>query len=524
MHIFCLLLGLISVLSPCQGQVVEDYNFTLPYGYARSVINMDELLYMEDDLVLNLEEYVEALSQKANNIRMGIQEMTNQHEQWLEPGLKPDWNPFNTYSLIRHMQADWMMWQFYIEKPVGQENLDYLNSQMLVMPQDSDFEDAATGFQRIQTAYELSASDMANGLLDGVQYNATLTARDCLALGRHLMNQSHWNQTKEWLITGIRVLNRIDPQPEMEELMGNTDVELFRSLGQTLVKLNESEAALIAYKNALKRSPYDAELFQEFRLAEIELLTRPLTNDSQIDDSFETLATTCCSGRCELAREFQLYCLYKNTASPFLRLAPIKVEIISIDPYIVLFHDVVSRKTMQQIRILTKPHLIPSSTYYPDTKSFRIVSYRTSKSVWLPWDMNNVTVAITEMLEDATALNMNSSEMFQVMNYGLGGVFQIHVDNILKDENRFNGTDDRLATALFYLSDVEQGGGTVFPFLNLTVFPQAGSVLFWHNLDTRGNEDPYTAHAGCPVIVGSKWVMSKWIYDMGQEFRKPCFD
>ncbi|KAH8247287.1 hypothetical protein KR038_001633, partial [Drosophila bunnanda] len=522
MQVFCLLLGLIYFLSPAQGQEVEDYDFDLPKGFARSVINMDELLHLEDDLALNLEQYIEALTQKANTIRMGIQEMVTRHQHRLGPVLKLAWNPFNSYSLIRHMQADWMMWQLYMNKPVGQERLDYLNSKMQEMPQDSDFQDAAEGIRRIQAVYQMSASDIADGLLDGVQYNASLTARDCLEMGRYLMNQSLWDQAKEWINAGIMALNRVDPQPAMQELMGTSKTELLATLRQVLVKLHDSEAALTAYQHALKESSYDAELYQEFLLAEMELLTKPVVNDSQLDDSSEMIETIyCCSGRCELPRELQLYCLYNTTASPFLILAPIKMEILSLDPYIVLFHDVVSHQNMQKIRTGTKSHLIPSSTYNPRTHLYSVAPYRMSKSVWLQWDMNNATMEITTMLKDATALNMNRSEMFQVMNYGVGGLFRTHIDVLLADEVRISQFYD-FGILCFQLSEVKQGGGTIFPYLNLTVFPQQGSVLFWYNLDTAGNEEPYVAHAGCPVIVGSKWVMSKWIEDIGQEFNKPC--
>ncbi|XP_020811533.1 prolyl 4-hydroxylase subunit alpha-2-like [Drosophila serrata] len=524
MQVSCLLLGLFYFLSPGQGQEVDEYDFVPPKGFARSVINMDELLYLEDFLVLNLEQYIEALSQKANTIRMGIQEMTTRYKERLESGLKPAWNPFNSYSLIRHMQSDWMMWQVYLKKPVGQEQLNYLNSKMQLLPQDIDFQDAAEGIWMIQSVYEMSAFDIASGLLDGVQYNASLTARDCLEMGRHLMNQSHWNEAKEWIDTGIEALNRINLQQEMQELVGTSKKELLATMRQVLVKMNDSTAALKAYETALKESPYDAELLQEFHLAETELLTKPV--DAQLDDDSSDMyqKLSCCSGRCELHPELQLYCLYNTKAFPFLRLAPIKTEILSLDPYIVLFHDVVSPKYMHDIRNGSKSYLLPTSTYNPKEGKSRIVSYRTSKSVWLPWDLNNATMGITTMLEDATSLDMNKSELFQVMNYGVGGVFKIHLDLLLKDEERFNGTADRIATGLVYLSEVQQGGGTTFPYLNLTVFPQPGSVLFWYNQDTRGNEDTYTSHAGCPVIVGSKWVMSKWIEDIGQEFRKPCFD
>ena len=64
---------------------------------------------------------------------------------------------------------------------------------------------------------------------------------------------------------------------------------------------------------------------------------------------------------------------------------------------------------------------------------------------------------------------------------------------------------NRLATVLFYMSDVEKGGATVFPTLNLTLWPEKGSAVFWFNLKRNGEGDMRTQHAACPVLVGSKW-------------------
>ena len=33
------------------------------------------------------------------------------------------------------------------------------------------------------------------------------------------------------------------------------------------------------------------------------------------------------------------------------------------------------------------------------------------------------------------------------------------------------------------------------------------------NLKTSGLKDPLTAHGGCPVLVGSKWITNKWVYN-----------
>lgn len=55
------------------------------------------------------------------------------------------------------------------------------------------------------------------------------------------------------------------------------------------------------------------------------------------------------------------------------------------------------------------------------------------------------------------------------------------------------------------MSDVAQGGGTVFPELGLSVKPKKGTGVFWFNLFPSGDGNYATRHAACPVLQGSKW-------------------
>ena len=64
---------------------------------------------------------------------------------------------------------------------------------------------------------------------------------------------------------------------------------------------------------------------------------------------------------------------------------------------------------------------------------------------------------------------------------------------------------DRIATFMFYMSDVEVGGRTGFPTAGVATRPVAGSAAFWYNLKKNGDTDYRTYHGGCPVAFGVKW-------------------
>lgn len=49
------------------------------------------------------------------------------------------------------------------------------------------------------------------------------------------------------------------------------------------------------------------------------------------------------------------------------------------------------------------------------------------------------------------------------------------------------------------------GGSTAFPYLGVNVKAEKGKLLFWHNIHSAGGVDYRTKHAGCPVVLGSKW-------------------
>ncbi len=78
----------------------------------------------------------------------------------------------------------------------------------------------------------------------------------------------------------------------------------------------------------------------------------------------------------------------------------------------------------------------------------------------------------------------------------------------------------RILTFFLYLSDVEEGGETAFPQLNIAVRPRKGSALLWPSTmsDNLMQQDPRTNHEARPVIKGVKYAANSWIHS--HDFQK----
>ena len=49
-----------------------------------------------------------------------------------------------------------------------------------------------------------------------------------------------------------------------------------------------------------------------------------------------------------------------------------------------------------------------------------------------------------------------------------------------------------------------------------------GSVFARPQLFRNGTGDEATMHAGCPVLIGSKWIANQWFHERGQENVRKC--
>jgi len=92
-----------------------------------------------------------------------------------------------------------------------------------------------------------------------------------------------------------------------------------------------------------------------------------------------------------------------------------------------------------------------------------------------------------------------------------GEYYKVHHD---QNSPRSSAWGPRLYTFFMYLSDVEAGGGTHFPQLNITVEPAKGRALLWTSvLDADPYErDDRTDHEAIAVTAGTKYAANYWLH------------
>jgi prolyl 4-hydroxylase len=151
----------------------------------------------------------------------------------------------------------------------------------------------------------------------------------------------------------------------------------------------------------------------------------------------------------------------------------------------------------------------PSDVYH----SVEQTQFRTSYSGDL--DARDSFVRMIERrLGDLTGLDLAWGETIQGQRYHPGQEFRAHYDwfdieaAYWHDERDVGG--QRSWTGMVYLNDVEEGGVTEFPLLDIRIEPQAGALILWNNALPDGRPNPDVLHAALPVTRGVKYIITKW--------------
>jgi prolyl 4-hydroxylase len=210
--------------------------------------------------------------------------------------------------------------------------------------------------------------------------------------------------------------------------------------------------------------------------------------------------------------------------------------VLSWKPRALLFPNFASKETCEAIIAFARSRLQPyalalrkgetvDSTKDIRTSSGTFVRAKEEKAGALDW--------VEEKMARATMIPRAHGEAFNILRYEFGQKYNSHYD-VFDPAEYGPQNSQRMASFLLYLSDVEEGGETMFPFENyenmnigydykgcigLKVKPRQGDALLFYSMLPNGTFDKAALHGSCPVIKGEKWVATKWIRDKPVSFR-----
>lgn len=136
---------------------------------------------------------------------------------------------------------------------------------------------------------------------------------------------------------------------------------------------------------------------------------------------------------------------------------------------------------------------------------------RTSNGMFFRIGESPLIQRIEQRIAALVDIPVSHGEGLQILHYLPGQEYEPHFDWFDPAQPAVTAVTarggQRVASIAMYLNTPDEGGGTAFPAVGLTVTALRGSAVYFA-YDTG---DQSSLHAGLPVAKGEKWIATKWL-------------
>ncbi|MFE4352840.1 2OG-Fe(II) oxygenase [Peribacillus butanolivorans] len=175
------------------------------------------------------------------------------------------------------------------------------------------------------------------------------------------------------------------------------------------------------------------------------------------------------------------------------------------EPLIVILGNVLSDEECDELIRLSKDKMHRSKIGV----THEVNEIRTSSSMYFQDNENDIITKIEKRVSSIMNIPIEHGDGIQILKYTPGQEYKAHFDFFTSSSKATK--NNRISTFIMYLNDVEHGGETFFPKLNLSVSPRKGMAVYFEYFYTDKNVNELTLHGGAPVITGEKWVATQWM-------------
>ena len=189
---------------------------------------------------------------------------------------------------------------------------------------------------------------------------------------------------------------------------------------------------------------------------------------------------------------------------------PVRITVSTDAPVVRVLENLLTADECDDLIGEAKPRLARALTVDVDGRH-QVDERRTSQGMFFAIGETPLVQKIEQRIADLLAMPVSHGEGLQILHYQPGQEYEPHFDWFNPEQPGFSAVTarggQRIASVVMYLNTPEEGGGTAFPRIGLTVTAMRGSAVYFA-YDTG---DEASLHAGLPVIKGEKWIATKWL-------------
>ena len=186
-------------------------------------------------------------------------------------------------------------------------------------------------------------------------------------------------------------------------------------------------------------------------------------------------------------------------------------------PLVCVFEDFLSENEIEHVISAAESKL--KQALVSAEKSGVKSAGRSGSNCWIAHGYDAVIEELSLRIAEIVGVDLEYAESMQVIHYGESEQYAPHYDAWDKATERGQRCmargGQRMVTCLLYLNDVEEGGGTCFPKLDMEIRAKKGRMVLFHNCrEGSAIRHPDSLHGGMPVLRGEKWACNLWFREL----------
>ncbi|KAF3847531.1 hypothetical protein F7725_020559 [Dissostichus mawsoni] len=404
-----------------------------------SLLNVKQAISVERKLIDYLKTYIDHESERLEDVKRFYAKVSGLHTELYKGPATAMANPLVAFTLIKRLHSEWLNVvhsneaQENTQDTSGGDNAPYSCSQLSPpnppthllalccpalrssyekeeadLPKLEDLQGAAKGLMRLQDVYVLQVASLVRGLFQRVTEGQPIDIyRPAVAY-----EQQDYYHSVQWLEESVRLFRGAGGEWIPEN--AGTLEDALDHLAFSHFKTGNISYALSLSQELLHHDPMNGRVLQNvekyerllFRSPPLSItdhgLKRPTSNNLRTRDTYETLCQTQGSQQMHFKNP-RLFCDFFTNGNPGLLLLPVRREVLSLQPYVVLYHNFITDTEAEDIK--TTAHAGDSA--------------------------HSTVGKLDQKISMLTGLNVKHpyGEYLQVVNYGIGGHYEPHFDH-----------------------------------------------------------------------------------------------